>query len=428
VLIFNLLKYFFSLSHWEKASVESIEEMQVRKFRDIFEYAVANSKFYNKFYKEHGVLSLKIEKFEDIRKVPIIDKDILRKYSMEDIMTCDISKKINIHSTSGSTGEPFKISFNKYEDYTSHVRVYWALKKAGYSLTDKIIMVTRYDPNHKFEVEKDVSVLNILQRRFNVFRREVISIFDSADDIISKLEGSSAKVLWSTPSIMQIIANRLVEKGKKFQFQIIFLTSEVISPILKDLFISHLGKNIVNLYGSMESPSIGFDIGLNDHFTLFPNSNCLEVENHNETVEINKNGNVIITNLINKTFPIIRYNLNDLVEIENNQEFSPKYIKKIIGRRDDIIDLPNGVGLAHHHVAEMFMDFHECEMYKFIQKKDKTVHLQLMISPKHDKLHVSNLAAERWRKRFGDMPLSIDIVQNFMVNPKTGKFKNIEVE
>lgn len=427
-MVVALMKYYLSLHYWNSASVDSIKKMQLKKFRNIFDYAKEKSFFYRQYYGDHGVLGLKIESLDDIRKVPIINKSTLKKYSTRDIMTCNTDDLINIHSTSGSTGEPFKIAFKKYEDYSAHVRVFWALRKAGYRINDKIVMITRYDAEDTFEVEKDVSAISVLQKKLNLFQREIISIYEPVDKIISKLMKTKARILWSTPSIMQIVCNRLKEKEITFDFPIVFFTSEVISPNQKELFNLYLGKYIVNLYGSMESPSLGFDFGLSDRFVVFPNSNYFEFEHVKDNDSSKVIGKVVITNLVNKTMPIIRYDLDDLAEINENPEFGYKYIKKIFGRHDDIIKLRNGKYLAHHHAYEMFKDFHECEMYKFIQKPDKTVLLQLKIARDQDQAHVEKLAYARWRKHFEETPLIVEFVNEFKINQQTGKFKNIEIE
>jgi phenylacetate-CoA ligase len=227
---------------------------------------------------------------------------------------------------------------------------------------------------------------------------------------------------------MQIVVNRLKEKEIKFNFPIIFFTSENITWMQKELFTDYLGKNLNDLYGSMDSPSLGIDFGLMGRFVILPNSNLFQFGN----IRINKNsekiGNVIITNLLNTTMPIIRYALNDLAEIDEQPNFGVKYINKIVGRQDDILKLNNGKELAHHHAHEMFMDFHECQMFKFVQKTDKTILLQLKIANDQDRSHVQKLAHERWIKRFGEVPLLIEFVDDFKIDPQTGKFKNIEIE
>ena len=163
-----------------------------------------------------------------------------------------------------------------------------------------------------------------------------------------------------------------------------------------------------------------------DQFDIFPNSNYFEFQRVAGNDGDKKTGKVIITNLINKTMPIIRYDLNDLAEIDSQAGFGYKYIKKIVGRQDDIIKLSNGKYLAHHHAHEMFMDFHECEMFKFVKKPDENILLQLKIAEGQDKAYVEKSAHERWRKRFGDVSLIVEFVDNFKINAQTGKFKNIE--
>jgi phenylacetate-CoA ligase len=427
-MVVALMKYYFSLRYWNRAPLDSIKSMQLKKFRKVFEHARKHSRFYREYYGDHGVLDLKIESLDDIGKVPTVKKAILKNYSTRDIMTCNLDDHIHIHSTSGSTGEPFKIAFNKFEDYTAHVRVYWALRKAGYRMTDKIVMITRYDADDTFKIEMDISTIGMLQSKLNLFQREIISIYEPVDEIISKLMKSKARILWSTPSVMQIVGNRLKEREIRLDFPIIFLTSEVVSMQQKELFISYLGKYIVNLYGTIESPSLGFDFGLSDRFVVFPNSNYFEFERVKDNDSGKAIGKIVITNLINKTMPLIRYDLHDLAEIDDQPNFGYNYINKVVGRQDDILDLGNGRFFAHHHAHEMFMDFHECEMFKFIQKPDKTILLQLKIGHDRDKSLIEKLARERWGRRFGEAPLLIEFVEHFKINPRTGKFKNIEVD
>lgn len=427
-MIISLIKKWVALHYWNHATNDSVERMQLRKFRKLFEYAKENSKFYREYYKECGVINLQINHLADIAKVPIINKTILRQHSVHEIMTCDMNERIHIHSTSGSSGEPFKIAIDKNEDYIAHVRVLWALKKAGYRTSDTIAIVARYSAGEKFEIENDLSILGRLQRKLKLFHREIISIYEPVDEIISKLKETTARVLWSTPSVMNIVGNRLKERGIKFDFPIIFLTSEVITSKQKELFKANLGQNIVNLYGAMESPSLGFDFGLVGRFTIFPNSSMIEFDKIHDDESGNRMGNVIVTNFENKTMPFIRYDLNDSAEIEDHPCFGRKYIKNIFGRLDDIIELNNGKPLVHHHVYEMFRDFQEAEMYKFVQKPDKSVRLQLKIAANQDQSLAEKKALKVWGRHFSDVPLLIEFVKKFDVNPNTGKFKNIEIE
>jgi phenylacetate-CoA ligase len=400
--------------------------MQLRKFANLFAHARQKSKFYREYYGDHGVLDLVIRSMDDVRRVPIVTKALLKARPVTDIMTRGMGSGINVHSTSGSSGEPFRIAIAKGEDYTAHARAFWALRRAGYRPSDRIVMVTRYGAGERFEIERDISAIGRIQRRLRLFRREIVSIYEPVDTIIAALQKTDARVLWSTPSIMQIVCQRLAQRDLRLHFPIVFFTSEVIAPQQKALFHARLGKHIVNLYGAMESPSLGFDFGLTDRFLVMPNSNLFEFEDAGAADDGRRLGRVVITNLINRTMPFIRYDLEDLAEVDGRPGSARRFIGPILGRRDDIVDLGHGRQLAHHHAYEMFRDFHECAMYKFLQRRDGALVLQLVAAPGHERQRVERSALERWRKRYGDVPLRIEFVDGFAVNAQTGKFKNIE--
>ena len=54
---------------------EKLEKLQLKKFQDIFAWAYEHSKFYHKLYNDAGMEPGDIKSFEDIRKVPMIEKE-----------------------------------------------------------------------------------------------------------------------------------------------------------------------------------------------------------------------------------------------------------------------------------------------------------------------------------------------------------------
>jgi len=424
-MIIKLIKYYFSLFYWERASIGAVKKMQLRKFRQIFEYARENSEFYKEFYAKHGVLNLRIESFADIGKVPIINKNILKQYDINDIVTCKLTKNHNIHSTSGSTGEPFKIAYSKYEDYSAHVRLTKYIMKHGYNPFKKMVLLSRYEPGHKFEVEEDVGFIGKLQKIFRIFPKEVISIFEPLDVIIEKLIKSKPFIIWSTPSFIHLLALELERRNQKLKIPVCFLMAETISPKQFKLFQERVCKKVIDAYGCMEAPSIGFSTNSIDYKNIVHNTFLTEVINPRE-VNSAKVGDIVITNFINKTMPFIRYELGDYVGILDGDIFPSKKIGKVYGRFEDILDLGNGNTLSFHQTYQLFHGFHEVEQYKFIQTPYYEIILQLRINPEYEKEDVINKALSIWNKYYPQKDLKIEIVEKFDIDTKTGKFKVLE--
>jgi phenylacetate-coenzyme A ligase PaaK-like adenylate-forming protein len=423
-MLINLLKYYISLYFWDLASINAVKKMQVRKFRKIFEYAGQNSKFYKEFYGDHGVLNLKIESFEDIRKVPITRKTNLRQYPFRDIITCNIDDKINIHSTSGSTGEPFNIAYNKFEDYSSHIRLTKALIDNGYNPFRKGLLLSRYEPGHMFEVEQDIKQIGYLQKKLGLFSYEVISIFEPVEEIIQKLETVKPFIVWSTPSVIEIVALELKKINRKLKIPLVLLMAETISPALIQLIKERIGLNFIDSYGCMEMPCLGYGINQTESKKIFSNSVLVEVINERTLLD-EKVGDIVITNLINHTMPFIRFDLGDYVNLMDDKNFPQKKIGRLYGRSEDLINLGD-LTIAFHHTYQLFHDFQECEQYKLIQKASGDLFLQLRVCESCNKEEVRKKVLERWGKKYPNLPVTIEWVDHFPINKKTGKFKVIE--
>jgi phenylacetate-CoA ligase len=425
----RLLLHFLDLLRHQRMSTEEIQRWQVRSFRRVFEHAREHSPFYRALYRENSVENLRIQQLSDIHALPTISKGDLRRHHASEIVTRDLADpEITVHSTSGSSGEPFKVYFTRTEDYTSHIRVLWMLLQEGYNPRKKITMVTRYEERDRFEVERDVALLAWLQRRLRLFRREIISIYEDPAEVLRRLAAQPPDILWSTPSMMDIVANRAREASVNLGLPVLFLTSETISSSLCALIKKYIARRVVNLYGMMESPSIAVGFDLPESIEVFTPSVLVEYGQPRQDGD-SLVAEVIITNLVNLTMPIIRYRTGDIVHIDDpNERFPTRRIGTVVGRTDDIVTLPSGRKVAHHQAHEMFLAFHECEQWQLCQSRNGGVSLRLRIAADAEPTRASEKALQIWARRYPRDPIEVVFVDEIRIDPRTGKLKNILVE
>lgn len=424
LLIGKLLTYWLSIIFWSHAPSTLVEKMQLRKFRKIFEFARSNSPFYKKFYYDHGVSNLQIRSWEDVEKVPIVDKYTMKQQVYEDLLTRPLNNGINIHSTSGSTGEPFNIAYSKFEDYTGHIRLIWLLMKNGYTPFKKMTLVTKNEPGQKFEVEEDISIVGKLQQKLHILERDVISIYEPPTKIIARLEETKPYVLWTTPSAAAVIAQELKREDKKLKIPLLLLISENVSEKDVCLFQEYLCNNYINHYGCMEAPTMSYGINNNAEQISIPNFVLFEQVNLRKVDKIPV-GDLIITNFSNKTMPFVRYSLGDFAEVINQNGKHCKRIGKIFGRLNDTIEI-NGEQIFHMKLSQIFRGYMKCEQYKLVQRPDQSLELQLKISEDASAQDVSKEAEILWHDRFPNIPISITFKDQFHIDSKTGKYKVIE--
>ena len=104
----------------ETMEPEVLGILQEEKLRKQIQYVCKKSKFYQRKFKEAGLVPEDIHSIEDLKKVPFTTKDELRESQEKDpplgSHAAAIMKKIiRIHSSSGTTGNPSFIGITHYD-------------------------------------------------------------------------------------------------------------------------------------------------------------------------------------------------------------------------------------------------------------------------------------------------------------------------
>ena len=90
---------------------DRIENIQLKKIKRIVSYAYKNSSFYHDFYKSHGFHPSMLKEFDDIKRIPVVKRAMLKNASAESVLTTKNTKKLHFHTTSGSSGTPLKFYY-----------------------------------------------------------------------------------------------------------------------------------------------------------------------------------------------------------------------------------------------------------------------------------------------------------------------------
>lgn len=91
---------------------EKLRALQLKKFKWIFKWAYENSKFHRSLYDAAGITPLDIHVFEDIHRVPKVEKSMMRgiqskdPFPYGDSLCLPLEEVSNFRQTSGTTGQP----------------------------------------------------------------------------------------------------------------------------------------------------------------------------------------------------------------------------------------------------------------------------------------------------------------------------------
>ena len=130
---------------------EMLEKLQLKKFQRIFQWAYERSRFYNSLYSNAGIEPGDIKTFDDIRRVPKVDKSMMRTiqgkdpYPYGDMLCIPLERVTEYHQTSGTTGQPV-YQADSWQDWEWWSDA-WAciLYAQGYRSNDRIFLPFGYN-------------------------------------------------------------------------------------------------------------------------------------------------------------------------------------------------------------------------------------------------------------------------------------------
>ncbi len=333
----NLLSAFvkarWRFKHWDQAKIHKFQERQASK---IVQYAVANSKFYQSHYNNKNL--------DDVAQLPLIDKQIMME-------------NFSIFNTAGLTKEEclkFCLRNEETRDFSQKYKNFIIGMSTGTSGNRGLEMVTKKEASliqttfiSRFPIPlrgrfRLAFILRVFSPGFNVnigkFQMKYVSPMDTLENIVEKLNQMQPTALSAPSSMLKILAEAKQEGSLKINPNLVVSYAEVLSPDTEQYLQKIFATEILEVYKCTE----GMIAQSCKEGRLHINEDLLIVE----VVDENENpvppgtpGHVIVTDLVKRTTPIIRYRLNDILTLD--PEPCPcgsnfRVIKQIQGREDDM--------------------------------------------------------------------------------------------
>lgn len=293
-------------------------------FIDLFKGAYHHSKFYNRLYASHGISKNDIKDITDLKKLPLIyRKDI--KNEIDKIYHGNPFSKIK-GFTSGTSGSPLTVYRSPLSINTESAYIRYFRAIHGFKPGDPLVSIRgTLNKNSLFRFCKISNVLYLSSPNINSYN---IDLFHS---LISRFK---PKAIEAFPSYLFKLQLELSKKRLSAEFPLAFTSSEMLYDFQRDQIESYLKTKIFDWYGNVERT-----IGLVQY--NYKEYKPLPLYSINEYSD----DHVITTSLNNFRFPLIRYVVDDKIEVKGKnfiQNVISPEIVNINGRSGDTIELKDG--------------------------------------------------------------------------------------
>jgi phenylacetate-CoA ligase len=343
---------------------DKIRRLQLMKFRRIFRWAYDRSKFHRALYEKAGIRPEDIGTFEDIRRIPTVDKGMMRDVQRKapfpygDALCVPIEEVTEFRQTSGTTGLPVyqPDSWMDWEWWSECWSfILWA---QGYRPRDRVFIPFGYNVFVAFwaghyGAEK--------------IGCEVVpgGVLDTTARIL-KIQELQASAMMATPTYVLAMAdaarNRLGIDPSSLTINKITCAGEpgASIPSTKRRMEEAWGAKVYDHAGATEIGAWSYEclaqsggLHVNEAFFLVE---IMDVDTGEVIEESGRRGKMVITALDRQAQPCIRFDSKDIIEWTDipcpcGRTF--RLIKGgVVGRADDITKV-KGVLLAPSAIEEV---------------------------------------------------------------------------
>lgn len=390
----QVYKYLRLLREAESWSPEKIKDFQQQRLRQLITYAAKEVPFYRDWFQDHHLDPATIE----LNQLPIVDKGIMRQEGIMRFTAELFPAKERIPSrSSGSTGEPFSFYTSKLSEAVNTAAKLRTWYQAGYHLGDRYMKVANGARHGK---------LKRLQDRIN---NCLYVPFYSVDDnilasILELIEKRRPLFIRSYPIPLYLLAQYRNNHPDTYHHRPkhVFTTGSTLPNVYRDEIERAFGCDVIDSYSCEGTPNT-YETPAHNGYHISEYYGIIEVLDEDNRPVSDGIGRVVSTDLWNLAHPFIRYDTQDLVEVNGGR------VQRIMGRECDAFVHANGTLFTVHNFSHFFLyDTHAVDTYQILKHKDGSITFRLVVNKSYTP-DVENTIINYWQQQLG-VPVDVKIV------------------
>jgi len=406
----------FNSAEWEKYQEEKLQAILLHAYHNVPYYTNQLFPFKNQ------LASFKIQ---EIKQLPILEKNTLREFGTNQLLSKQLEKGGEYFASSGSTGTPTKILISP------RMHQVWT---AGFEARIRNWAgVTKDTPRGTIGGRRIIAegINKGPYYRYNHVERQVYfsAYHISANTVNDYLEGMNKYgIEYMTGYAMSnyFLARFIEENGLKApKLKAVITSSEKLTQEMRDTFMRVYGCKSYDSYSGVEDCGM---ISECEHGKLHisPDLGIIEIiKSNGEPALPGETGEAICTGILNFDQPLIRYRIGDLLKLASNQKCecgrNMPIVEEIVGRLEDTVIGSDGREMVRFH--GVFINIPEIIEGQIIQHTLTDFEIKVVTSQQLDESQ-QELILKRMQSQLGEISLSINEVESIPRN-QNGKFKAV---
>lgn len=410
-------------------SLDEIYEFQFERFKKILDHAYKNVPYYQEMFNKEKLKPLNIKCLEDLQKIPITTKeDIFKNYNKFFAKNSWYKRKV-YRTTSGTSGKSLKVWMDEEHiaaasATTQHFRKFFL----GYMMGQEMILQAAFSlgscfnffmyKENCFGFYSPVGKFVFFPWRFSVGDK-------SFESYVKTIRKFNIKHIEGLPSVCFAFAKYLAKKNERVKIKTTLLSGEALYDFQRRFIEKQLHCKVFNLYGQEEQTIFACECHKHKGLHIDPLLGIAEVKDWG----LKGKGEIVMTNLWNNSWPIIRYSTKDIVSLSQKKcscGCAFPRLMNIEGRHNDFIILPNKEYLPAMPFTWLNMIPGVKDIF-FTQNEDYSLDILVVKEETADAENIKNIIRQKVNKISRKM-LKTNILFVEGIDRKSKKYRIVETK
>ncbi|HUQ10639.1 MAG TPA: hypothetical protein VM146_10015 [Steroidobacteraceae bacterium] len=417
------LRYLRELEESQYFPVDRLRELQSRKLREIVGHAYREVPYYTKLFDSLGLEPDDIRDEADLQKLPVLTKDQVRLHKDDFIARSFKGTHLSVFKTGGSTGIPVEILKDPRQVELVNATGLRVFGWAGWKIGEPVGMIWGNPPLELTTKEKLLDVLVNPAITLDTMRLTD----DSMLEFVRAWERKRPTLLRGHSHSIYIFASFCAKQGiTSVRPNAIISSSMMLIPSERRVIEQAFQCKVTDLYGCEEVGLIGTECEQHDGMHVDMENNLVELlDPSGNPVPQGQDGAVVVTNLLNRSMPLIRYKMGDVASLRGGPCRCGRTLplmNNISGRVADFLVRKDGSVVAGVSLVERTLTkFPGVAQMQIIQESLDLIVLKIARDPNYNEATERALRDE-FQASVGANDIRIEFV-TAIPQEKSGKFR-----
>ena len=369
---------------------------QNKEIKGFVEY-IYTIPFYRKRFDSVGLKPSDIKTRKDFKKLPVLTKQEYREWLLEE--TKDKNKFANwmYRQTTGSSGTPldlYSLPTDRAAEIANLFRCALLLERGFNPFTDRVFSTMTPKPQPK--------------KKFALKVNHKMSSISAPEDLVAGYNETRPDFYYGNKTAVLMIAQYALEHGIQLHCpKCVGSISEALDDNARAIINRAYGEGrLFDIYGCAETGNFAADRPCEPgKHTIWNDTHVVNLYNEEKSDKADNvfTGQLMITSLAHRGFPLVNYLVGDTIELTIENEVP--YITKILGRTNDMIKNADGTSFKWMYINRIMFGIVDITQFRIIQKSLTDLKFVLAVAPDmtdERKLEIEDSIKAKTLEMFGD--------------------------